>query len=104
VGSPLSGRVTTVSVELGQNVKAGAPLFAVASPDIAALRAEQQKAAVDLQVTRAAYERVKAMVEARALPAKDELESDQQTRQAELALRLAQMKLSSLKVSSRGEN
>lgn len=104
VGSPLSGRVTTVSVELGQSVKAGAPLFAVASPDIAALRAEQQKAAVDLEVARAAYERVKAMVEARALPAKDELESDQQEKQAELALKLAKMKLSSLKVSTRGEN
>jgi len=104
VGSPLSGRVTQVAVELGQSVKAGAPLFAVASPDIAALRAEQQKAAVDLEVTRAAYERVKAMVEARALPAKDELESDQQEKQAELALRLAKMKLSSLKVSTRGEN
>jgi len=104
VGSPLSGRVTQVSVELGESVKAGAPLFAVASPDIAALRAEQQKAAVDLEVARAAYERVKAMVEARALPAKDELESDQQERQAELALKLAKMKLSSLKVSTRGEN
>jgi RND family efflux transporter MFP subunit len=104
VGSPLAGRVTTVSVELGQSVKAGAPLFAVASPDIAALRAEQQKAAVDLEVSRAAYERVKAMVEARALPAKDELESDQQEKQAELALKLAKMKLSSLKVSTRGEN
>jgi membrane fusion protein, heavy metal efflux system len=104
VGSPLSGRVTNVAVELGQTVKAGVPLFTVASPDIAALRAEQQKAAVDLQVTRAAYERVKAMVDARALPAKDELESDQQEKQAELALKLAQMKLSSLKVSSRGEN
>jgi RND family efflux transporter MFP subunit len=103
-GSPLSGRVTTVSVELGQSVKAGAPLFAVASPDIAALRAEQQKAAVDLDVAKAAYERVKAMVEARALPAKDELESDQQEKQAELALKLAKMKLSSLKVSTRGEN
>jgi RND family efflux transporter MFP subunit len=104
VGSPLSGRVTSVSVELGQTVKAGAPLFAVASPDIAALRAEQAKASVDLQVARAAYERVKAMVDARALPAKDELESDQQSKQAELALKLAQMKLSSLKVSTRGDN
>lgn len=104
VGSPLAGRVTSVSVELGQTVKAGQPLFAVASPDIASLRAEQAKAAVDLQVTRAAYDRVKAMVDARALPAKDELESDQQEKQAELALRLAQMKLSSLKVSTRGDN
>lgn len=104
VGSPLSGRVTSVSVELGQTVKAGAPLFAVASPDIASLRAEQAKASVDLAVARAAYDRVKAMVDARALPAKDELESDQQEKQAELALKLAQMKLSSLKVSTRGDN
>ena len=104
VGSPLSGRVTNVFIELGQPVKAGQPLFAVASPDIAELRAGQQKAAVDLDVAKAAYERIKAMVEARALPAKDEIESDQQLRQAELSLKLAQTKLSSLKVSSSGDN
>jgi len=104
VGSPLSGRVTNVFIELGQPVKAGQPLFAIASPDIAELRAGQQKAAVDLDVAKAAYERIKAMVEARALPAKDEIESDQQLRQAELSLKLAQTKLSSLKVSSSGDN
>jgi RND family efflux transporter MFP subunit len=104
VGSPLSGRVTNVFIELGQPVKTGQPLFAVASPDIAELRASQQKAAVDLEVAKAAYERIKAMVEARALPAKDEIESDSQLRQAELALKLAQTKLSSLKVSSTGDN
>jgi RND family efflux transporter MFP subunit len=104
VGTPLAGRVTSVAVELGQSVKAGTPLFTVASPDIAALRAEQQKAAVDAQVARAAYERTKAMVDASALPAKDAVASDQQEKQAELALKLAQMKLASLKVSTRGEN
>jgi cobalt-zinc-cadmium efflux system membrane fusion protein len=104
VGSPLAGRVTNVFIELGQPVKAGQPLFAVASPDIAELRATQQKAAVDLDVAKAAYNRVKAMVEARALPAKDEIESNQQLRQAELSLKLAQTKLSSLKVSSSGDN
>jgi RND family efflux transporter MFP subunit len=104
VGSPLAGRISNVMVELGQPVKAGMPLFSVASPDIADLRAEQQKAAVDLEVAKAAYERIKAMVEARALPAKDEIESDQQLRQAQLSLRLAQTKLSSLKVSGRSDN
>jgi cobalt-zinc-cadmium efflux system membrane fusion protein len=104
VGSPLAGRVTSVFIELGQTVKAGQPLFAIASPDIAELRAGQQKAAVDLDVAKAAYERIKTMVEARALPAKDEIESDQQLRQAELSLKLAQTKLSSLKVSSTGDN
>lgn len=104
IGSPLAGRVTNVFIELGQPVKAGQPLFAIASPDIAELRAGQQKSAVDLDVAKAAYERIKAMVEARALPAKDELESDQQLRQAELSLKLAQTKLSSLKVSASGDN
>jgi cobalt-zinc-cadmium efflux system membrane fusion protein len=104
VGSPLSGRVTNVFIELGQPIKAGQPLFAIASPDIAELRAGQQKAAVDLDVAKAAYERIKTMVEARALPAKDEIESDQQLRQAQLSLKLAQTKLSSLKVSSSGDN
>lgn len=104
VGSPLAGRVTNVFIELGQPVKAGQPLFSIASPDIAELRAGQQKAAVDLDVAKAAYERIKAMVEARALPAKDEIESDQQLRQAELSLKLAQTKLRSLKVSSSGDN
>lgn len=104
VGSPLSGRVTSVFIELGQQVKSGQPLFAIASPDIAELRASQQKAAVDLDVAKAAFERIKAMVEARALPAKDEIESNQQLRQAELALKLAQTKLSSLRVSSSGDN
>lgn len=104
VGSPLAGRVTNVFIELGQPIKAGQPLFAIASPDIAELRAGQQKAAVDLDVAKAAYERIKTMVEARALPAKDEIESDQQLRQAQLSLKLAQTKLSSLKVSSSGDN
>lgn len=104
VGSPLAGRVTNVFVELGQQVKAGQPLFAVASPDVAELRAAQQKAAVDLEVARAGYERVKAMVAARALPAKDEIESNQQLRQAELSLKLSQTKLQSIKVSSAGDN
>jgi RND family efflux transporter MFP subunit len=43
-------------------------------------------------------------VEARALPGKDEIESDTQLRQAELALKLAQTKLASLKVASSADN
>ncbi len=104
VGTPLAGRVSTVYVVLGQNVKAGAPLFSISSPDIAGLRAEREKAAVGLDVQKAAFERVKAMVEAKALPAKDAIESDQQLREAALSLRLAESKLRSLKVSARADN
>jgi RND family efflux transporter MFP subunit len=104
VGTPLSGRVTGVFVELGQAVKAGDPLFRVASPDIAGLRIERDKAAVDLDVAKTQLERVRTMVEARALPAKDELEANQTLRQAQLALRLAQSKFASLKVAAGGDN
>lgn len=104
VGAPLGGRVTQVFVELGQPVKAGDPLFSVASPDIAGLRAEREKATVDLDVTKASLERIKAMVGAHALAEKDALEADQQYRQAQVALRLAQSKLASLKVSSHADN
>lgn len=104
VGAPLSGRITHVYVELGQAVKAGDPLFRVASPDIAGLRIERDKAAVDLEVAKTQLARVRTMVEARALPAKDELEADQTLRQAQLALRLAQSKFASLKVAAGGDN
>src|SRR5450432_1431165 len=40
IGVPLAGRVIQVYAELGQSVEKGAPLFAVASPDLAALRVE----------------------------------------------------------------
>lgn len=104
IGSPLSGRITAVYVELGQVVKAGAPLFSVASPDIAGLRAERDKAAVDLEVSKTQLDRIQAMVAAHAVPAKDALEANQQQRQAQLALKLAQSKLASLKVSTRANN
>ena len=104
VGSPLAGRVTQVFVELGQTVKTGDPLFAVASPDIAGMRAEREKAAVDLELARVRLDRTKAMVAARAVAQKDEQEADGQVRQATLSLRLTQSKLSSLKVSGRADN
>jgi RND family efflux transporter MFP subunit len=104
MGSPLAGRVTHVYVELGQAVKLGDPLFSVSSPDIAGLRSEREKAQVDLEITKERLQRTRAMVEARAVPQKDELDADQQYRQASLALKLAQSKLASLKVSAKAEN
>lgn len=104
VGVPLGGRVTRVWVELGQSVKKGDPLFAVASPGVADLRAEKEKARVELDAARTAHERVEAMVRARALPAKEELASTQQLRQAELAFRFADSKLRAIQVRGPDEN
>jgi cobalt-zinc-cadmium efflux system membrane fusion protein len=99
IGVPLAGRVTSILVDLGQKVAAGDPLFAVSSPDIADLRAQKEKAEVDLDAARVVLDRVKAMVAAHALPAKEELAAEQQTKQAEVAVRLAASKLDSLHVA-----
>jgi len=104
IGVPLSGRITSVYVELGQSVTTGEPLFSVASPEIAELRAQVDKAAVDLEAAQAALDRVRALVATRALPAKEELSAERDLKQAQLASRLAGSKLESLKVSSRSDN
>ncbi|MEP7121609.1 MAG: efflux RND transporter periplasmic adaptor subunit [Byssovorax sp.] len=104
VGAPLAGRITQVFVDLGQPVKMGDPLFTVASPDIAGLRAEREKSLVDVEVARGTLERVKAMVATHAVAAREEIEADQAYRQASLSLRLAQNKLAALQISSRADN
>ncbi len=69
VGVPLSGHVVRVFVGLGDDVKRGAPLFSVASPELAALRAEKSRAELDVAAARAEFERVSALAAANALPA-----------------------------------
>ena len=99
IGVPLAGRVTQVYVELGQQVVKGAPLFAVASPDLAALQVEQSKAKVEVEAAQGVLERTKAIVEARALPEKEAVAAAQQLRQAQLSANVAQSKLASLDVT-----
>jgi membrane fusion protein, heavy metal efflux system len=104
VGTPLAGRVTQVFVSLGQAVRAGSPLISVASPDLAVLRAEHDKAKIALEVARINLARVRSMVEARAVPAKEETASRQELRDAEVGERLALAKIAALKVSASGPN
>ena len=104
IGVPLAGRVTQVYAELGQQVEKGAPLFAVASPDLAALNVEQSKAKVDVDAAKGVLDRTKAIVEARALPEKEAVAAQQQLHQSELSLNVAQSKLASLDVTTRSEN
>ena len=104
IGVPLAGRVTQVFAELGQQVEKGAPLFSVASADLAALHVEQSKAKVDVESAKSVLERTKAIVEARALPEKEAVAASQQLRQAELSFGVATSKLASLDITSRSEN
>ncbi len=104
IGVPLAGRVTQVYAELGQQVEKGAPLFAVASPDLAALEVEQSKAKVDVEAAKNILDRTKAIVEARALPEKEAVAAAQQLRQSQLSFNVAQSKLASLDVTTRSDN
>lgn len=104
IGVPLAGRVTQVFAELGQQVEKGAPLFAVASADLAALHVEQSKAKVDVESAKNVLDRTRAIVEARALPEKEAVAAAQQLRQAELSFGVASSKLASLDITSKSEN
>jgi RND family efflux transporter MFP subunit len=102
VGTPVAGRVVRVFVERGQTVAAGAPLFAVASPGVAELRAEKEKADVDLAVAKANLERVKAVVAAHAAAEKELVASEQELKQAQVAVKLAEAKMHTLGAASAG--
>ena len=103
IGAPLAGRVSAVMVELGQHVKAGAPLVTVTSGDLADLYGALAKAQHDLTAAQADYERVKGLVDVGSLPQKDLTTVQQALAQAQVALSNAQQKLSSLKVGGNGD-
>jgi membrane fusion protein, heavy metal efflux system len=103
LGSPLAGRVTAVMVERGQHVKVGDKLFTVSSPNLAELRADLEKANVEAGTAKVNFDRTKALVDAGSLPAKEMVTAQQSVAEAELAVRLANQKLSSLKVAGAGE-
>ena len=102
LGSPLGGRVTAVMVERGEHVKAGAALFSVASPNLAEIRSDRDKALVELATAKTTLERVQALVDAQSLPAKELISAKQNMAEAELAVHLADAKLSSMHVSGTG--
>src|SRR5207247_1140201 len=77
----------------------GEPLFAVTSAEIAALEAEGAKARVEVEAARSTFERVRALVATRAVPAKEETSARHELEEAEVAQRLAEAKMQSLKVA-----
>jgi cobalt-zinc-cadmium efflux system membrane fusion protein len=103
LGSPLAGRVTATYVERGQTVKTGDKLFTVSSPNLAELRADLAKANVEQNTAKINFDRVKALVDAGSLPAKELVTAQQEVAEANLAVQLATQKLSSLKVTGGGE-
>ena len=104
LGVPLAGRVTQVAVERGQQVAAGAPLFTVASADLADLHAQRDKARIELATARTSEERVRALVAAHSLPAKELLAATQDLAEAELADGTSVQKLAALRIGTGGDS
>ena len=103
LGSPLAGRVIAVAVERGQRVAAGAALYTIASPNLAELRSDRDKAAMQLATARINLERTQALVDGQSLPGKELVAARQQVAEADLAVRLSDQKLASLRVSGAGD-
>jgi RND family efflux transporter MFP subunit len=103
LGAPLAGRVSAVFAERGQEVKAGAPLYSVSSPNLADMQAAVKLAEVDRDTARKNYERTQRAVDAQVLAGKELVDAKQKLDEAEVAVKAARQKLASLRVSGAGD-
>lgn len=71
VFSPVTGRVTRVIAQLGQRVRKGTPLLAIASPDVGTAVADEVKARADLAAARHEFDRQEKLFAANAGPQRD---------------------------------
>ena len=104
LGVPLAGRVTRLDVVPGQRVAAGAPLFVVASADLADLRTQRDRARVELATARTNLARVRALVDAQSLPAKELVAAEHDVAQAKLGEQATEEKIAALRLTSGGDS
>jgi len=71
VFSPLGGRVQSIAVRLGQEVRAGQTLAVIAAPDLGMAQSEARKAEQDDALAQKNLARVTELLEAGVAPAKD---------------------------------
>jgi cobalt-zinc-cadmium efflux system membrane fusion protein len=95
VASPVSGRVVTVDVQLGDRVGPGQALAHIASGDVAQAQSELAKAEATLTVATAARARARDLYEHKVIALKDlqQAESDEAQARAERDRALARVRL-----------
>lgn len=103
MGSPLPGRVASVLVVRGQQVKEGATVFTVSSPHLAELRADLAKAKVIQAQAKATFDRVQSLATAGVTPHKEFVNAKEALDEANLAVALARQKLDVLRASEDGD-
>jgi cobalt-zinc-cadmium efflux system membrane fusion protein len=71
ITSPVSGRLTQIIGQFGQQVRCGAPLAVIVSPDMGIASSDVDKAEADLNQTALDLERQKRLLAAHAVPERD---------------------------------
>ncbi len=90
------GRVMRVLRDLGQRVRRGEPLALLESPQVGSLRGERARAQADVEVSRAAYERERALFEQKVSSRREMLEAEAEHRRAVADLEAAEASLAAL--------
>ncbi len=90
-----AGRVTTIQADLGQSVKAGAPLALLASPDFGQAQADTAKAQAGQSLAQQSLKRQRELFEAGIIARKDleQAQADAAGAQAEVARAAARTRL-----------
>lgn len=104
VGSPLSGRVESLQVRLGDTVKKGDRLFSVRSGAFADLDREVETSKAEVNVKERLLARVKDLYQLKAAAEKEVLSAEAELKEAELAHKAAEAKKGSLQVDTAGDN
>lgn len=103
VASRVDARIRTVNADLGQPVRAGAPLAVLEGPEVGAIRGDLERARSMVEIARRNYEREKRLYEQQITPQKEMLEAEAAFRTAEADLRSAQARLSAIGASTNGQ-
>jgi cobalt-zinc-cadmium efflux system membrane fusion protein len=97
VFSPVTGRVTRVLAQPGQRVKKGAPLLALASPDVGQAFSDLVKAQSDLGASEAEYQREARLYTAGAVAQRDSEQAEDNFHTARAEYQRAQKKATMLR-------
>ena len=97
---PLSGRVTQLKVQLGEQVEAGQPLVVVDSPDLAAAYADYDRAKVLLSLALKSRDRQRALVKIGGAAEKDMQQSETDYATAEAEMRRTEARLKQIGVDA----
>jgi cobalt-zinc-cadmium efflux system membrane fusion protein len=100
LGSPISGRVAELLVQIGDHVDADAPLLAIDSPDVKAAQADYVKADSDARVAHKTAARADRLRAARAIADKDWQQAGEDVRKADAELERARAQLDRLHVAA----